>query len=101
MIKLHLFHRATGSNGNTSDFCSDDTVVESRPGQQNILKLFRDFTQNLQANARIVKLNSVALVRERNLPTERLVGGVSAKFCGYRVLRGQRNGFPQSLIMIF
>jgi hypothetical protein len=40
-----------------------------------------------------VDTNSVALVRERTIPTERppLVGEVSAKFCGYRVLRGQRD----------
>jgi hypothetical protein len=37
---------------------------------------------------------SVALVRERTMPTERppLVGEVSVKFCGYRVPRGQRDG---------
>jgi hypothetical protein len=40
--------------------------------------------------------NSVALVRERTIPTERqhLVGEVSANFCGQRVSRGQCNG-PQ------
>jgi hypothetical protein len=40
------------------------------------------------------KLNSVAWVRERTIPTEwpPLVGKVSAKFCGYRVPRGQRDG---------
>jgi hypothetical protein len=38
--------------------------------------------------------NSVALVRERTIPTKRppLVGELSANFCGYRVKRGQRNG---------
>jgi hypothetical protein len=49
------------------------------------------------------KLNSVALVRERTIPTELppLVGEVSANFCEYRVSRGQRNGFPLSLISVF
>jgi hypothetical protein len=45
----------------------------------------------------------MALVRERTIPTERLqlVGEVSANFCGQRVSRGQRNGFPRSLISVF
>jgi hypothetical protein len=40
------------------------------------------------------KLNSVALVRERTIPTERppFVGEVSANFCGHAVSRGQRGG---------
>jgi hypothetical protein len=39
--------------------------------------------------------NSVALVRERTIPTERpsLVSEVSANVCGYRVSRGQRGGY--------
>jgi hypothetical protein len=38
--------------------------------------------------------NSVAVVRERTIPTERppLVGEVSANVCGYRVPRGQSGG---------
>jgi hypothetical protein len=50
-----------------------------------------------------LKLNSVASVRERTIPTERspLVAEVSVNFCGYRVLRGQRNGFPRSLVSVF
>jgi hypothetical protein len=38
--------------------------------------------------------NSVALVRKQTIPTERppLGDEVSANFCGFRVLRGQRNG---------
>jgi hypothetical protein len=50
-----------------------------------------------------LKLNSAALVRERTIPTERppLVGEDSANFCGQRVSRGQRNGFPRSLISVF
>jgi hypothetical protein len=41
--------------------------------------------------------NSVALVRELTIPTERqpLVGEVSANFCGQKELRGQRNEFPR------
>jgi hypothetical protein len=40
------------------------------------------------------KLNSVARVRERTLPSERppFVGGVSANVCGERVPCGQRDG---------
>jgi hypothetical protein len=50
-----------------------------------------------------LKLNSVALVRKRTIPTERptLVGEVSANFCGERVSRGQRNGSPRPLISVF
>jgi hypothetical protein len=46
----------------------------------------------------IMKKKSVALVRKRIIPTERppLLGEVSAKFCGWRVSRGQRNGSPQT-----
>jgi hypothetical protein len=45
----------------------------------------------------------VALIRKRTIPTERpsLVGEVSANFCAWRVLRGQRKGFPRSLISVF
>jgi hypothetical protein len=41
--------------------------------------------------------NSVALVRERTIPTERppLVGEVNDNFCVQRVSRGQRNGPPR------
>jgi hypothetical protein len=48
-------------------------------------------------------LNSVALVSKRTILSERppLVGEVSANFCGYRVLRGQRNEFPRPLISVF
>jgi hypothetical protein len=46
--------------------------------------------------------NSVALVRERTIPTERppLVGEVSANFCGQRVSRGQRGGSLTAVISI-
>jgi hypothetical protein len=49
------------------------------------------------------KLNSVALVRERTIPTERPppVGEVSANFSGRGVSRGQRNGSPRPLITVF
>jgi hypothetical protein len=49
------------------------------------------------------KRNSVALVRERTIPTEQppLIGEVSANFCGSRVSCGQRNGFTRSLISVF
>ena len=45
------------------------------------------------------KLNSVALVRTRTIPTP--VGEVSAKFADRGVSRGQRNGSPQPLISVF
>jgi hypothetical protein len=50
-----------------------------------------------------LKLNSVAVVRKRTIPTERppLVGEVSANLYGQRVLRGQRNEFPRPLISRF
>jgi hypothetical protein len=43
------------------------------------------------------------LVRKRTIPIEwpPLVGEVSANFCGERVSRGQRNGFPRPLISVF
>jgi hypothetical protein len=49
------------------------------------------------------KLNSVALVRKRTIPTERppLVGEFSASLCEQRVLRGQRNAIPRPLISVF
>jgi hypothetical protein len=49
------------------------------------------------------KLNSVALFRNRTIPTERpqLVGEVIANFRGYRVSRGQPNGSPRPLISVF
>jgi hypothetical protein len=45
-------------------------------------------------NMKQKQTNSVALFRERTIPTERppLVGEVSANFCRYRVLLGQYNG---------
>jgi hypothetical protein len=48
------------------------------------------------------KLNSVALVRKRTIPTERpSLVEVSANLCVQRVLRGQRNEFPRPLISGF
>ena len=46
---------------------------------------------------------SVALVRERTIPTERPppVGEVSATFAGRGVSRGQRNGSPRPLNSVF
>jgi hypothetical protein len=48
-------------------------------------------------------LNSVALVRERTIPTElpALVGEVSAQLLWIEVSRGQPNGFPRPLISVF
>jgi hypothetical protein len=49
------------------------------------------------ASLKKLKLNSVALVRERTILTERLphVGEVSANVCGYRVPRGQCDVSPR------
>ena len=46
---------------------------------------------------------SVALVRERTIPTERPppVGEVVPNFAGRGVSRGQRNGSPRPLISVF
>jgi hypothetical protein len=55
-----------------------------------------------QGDLLVKKLNSVALVRKRTIPTEQPhVGEVSAKFSGYRLSRGQHNGSPRPLISIF
>jgi hypothetical protein len=62
---------------------------------RNVGKLVHD--------SKYCEINSVALVRERTIPTERppLVGEVSVNFCGQGVSLGQRNGFPRSLISVF
>jgi hypothetical protein len=44
------------------------------------------------------KKNSVALFRKYTIPTER---PPLANFCGYRMLHGQCNKFPRSLISVF
>jgi hypothetical protein len=48
----------------------------------------------LEITESVTTNNSVALVRERTIPTERtlLVGKVSAIFWGHRTLRGQLDG---------
>jgi hypothetical protein len=48
-------------------------------------------------------VNSVALVRQRTIPTELppLVGEVGANFSGQRASRGQRNESPRLLISVF
>jgi len=49
------------------------------------------------------KLNSVALVRERTIPTERPlpVGEVSAYFCGYRGVTWLAQRFPTAVNLCF
>jgi hypothetical protein len=51
---------------------------------------------------KLTKLNSVAVVRKRTIPTERpqLVGEISANLWRKRVLCGQRNEFPRLLISV-
>jgi hypothetical protein len=48
----------------------------------------------------LLNKNAVALAREQTMPTERppLVGEVVPNFADRGVVRGQRNGFPRSLI---
>jgi hypothetical protein len=55
-------------------------VVRQRTG---LGKVNQAVTSNI-FNTTVIKLNSVALVCERTIPTERppIVGEVSAKFCG-------------------
>jgi hypothetical protein len=50
-----------------------------------------------------IKTNSVALVRERTIPTERppLVGEVSPTFADREVSHGQCDGSPTAVISIF
>jgi hypothetical protein len=50
-----------------------------------------------------IKLNSVALVRERTIPTEgrRRSAKLVPTFAGRGVSRGQRNGSPRPLISVF
>jgi hypothetical protein len=61
-----------------------------------VLNSFSSTAEGLCLLVRVLKLNSVASVRQRTIPSERppLVGEVSAKFCGYRVPRGQRDVSP-------
>jgi hypothetical protein len=71
--------------------------------QKHCFFLFSQPHQNVLQLSQQTKLNSVALARKRTMRTERppLVGELSANFCGYRVSRSQRNGFPRPLISIF
>jgi hypothetical protein len=70
-------------------------------GAGTMVQLVVDVPSGLSLN--YAKLNSVALVRKRTIPTTlpSHVGEVSANFCGRRVSRGQRNGSPRPLISIF
>jgi hypothetical protein len=54
----------------------------------------QDSNMYLSLPLKKIKLNSMAWVRERTIPTERppLVGEAIANFCGRRVPRGQRDG---------
>jgi hypothetical protein len=65
--------------------------------------LFLQQCHDARYNGRILCVRvAQALDRKRTIPTERppLVGEVSANFCGERVSRGQRNGFPWPLISV-
>jgi hypothetical protein len=52
---------------------------------------------------RVQLMNSVALVCERSISTERppLVGEVSANSCGFSVLRDHRDGSPTAVFLVF
>jgi hypothetical protein len=72
-----------------------------------ILLLLRYVTQNFIVKVEYSQAehtsNSVALVRERTIPTvlPLLVGEVSVNFCGQRVTRGLRNGPPTAVFSDF
>jgi hypothetical protein len=74
-----------GLSGNAVDLYSGGRWFESRKGRR-ILKVVRRFSQSLQTNTgtklKKLKLNSVALVCERTMPTERppLLGEVVRTF---------------------
>jgi hypothetical protein len=55
------------------------------------------------ANGIISWLDSLALVRERTIPSERppLVGEVNTNFCGWWVSRGQRDGSPRPYSLLY
>jgi hypothetical protein len=57
----------------------------------------RPYTRFLDRNNNTDNNNSVALVLEQAIPTERplFVSEVSVYFCGWRVLCGQHNGSPR------
>ena len=59
--------------------------------------------QNIFRHRTKTKLNSVALVRERTIPTERPppVGEVSANFCGYRGVTWSAQRFPTAVNLCF
>jgi hypothetical protein len=63
-----------------------------RPSPRSAASTYRDMLQSALTSCLFP--HSVALVRERTIPTARLplVGEVSANFCGWRVSRGQSNG---------
>jgi hypothetical protein len=84
--------------GSCGDLCWVRLTVCPKAGKTNEYRRRR-----LNLHLRPIKIrsnnnNSVALFRQRTLPIERqpLHGEVSAKFCGLRVPRGLRDGFPRS-----
>jgi hypothetical protein len=84
-----------GSNGNTSDLCSEDAQCESRLVQWLFwMTFFARLLRTIPIPIPIHRsLNSVAWVCKRNIPTERtpLVSEVSANFCGQSVPHGRRD----------
>jgi hypothetical protein len=87
---VHYFEKSANFYENTQRHIAQGTVCHTRSHRFEYLKFH-------------TKLNSVALVLEQTIPTERppLVGEVTANFCGKRLSRGQRNGFPRWLISVF
>jgi hypothetical protein len=88
-------HHSPGSTSVAPRVSSGDTPVSAEAQIIQLLLSLNSFP-GLYLSSRVYKNNSVALVRERIIPTELplLFGEVSANFCGWKVLRGQRNGFP-------
>jgi hypothetical protein len=90
-LRVHWSVTSTGSGADDIEYTASSIVA-----------CWAVLTQLFPANALIKSVtikqtNSMALVRKRSIPTERpqLVGEVSANICGYKVSRGQRNGFPR------
>ena len=72
------------SNIETSEEAGNGLVQPSTSPSKNIPELTHSYNLRTRVGTTKTKLNSVALVRERTIPTERPppVGEVSANFCG-------------------
>jgi hypothetical protein len=83
MIFAELAKKTSASYGTQKYIkIQNTTTLEATPKQMTPVRILIIYFSITHLN--IKKLNSVALVRERTIPTERLppVGEVSANFCG-------------------